>query len=499
MTFSINIDTTLESNKLDLFSLSDMNNVLINLPDNEEKLISPNIIRDSLLTIWSSIGLKFTKSSNGYDYIGLDSGNPIERNISGDKLLIGKRSFSGTNSYIDGHDIMKDSLLNSDVDLFFYNTKRDSLFQNTTRVVFLSGSNPSSFLRAPYMQSQLIGNPSSISFDIINPTILSGNINITSDFGTVSINNVVFPTIASNSNTTINDGILKYSSLSKSMYWEQLSFDTDDIGNPLDELNIYGDTSVNGYPLYFSDNRHISMTFSDISVGTTFNNEGIVEVLRRMLYEYLEPTCGIRILPPFELGYVEIASKPMIQLEYTIVKRSKPTIRTILKNMIPSFHEPIVTNLHSTVIETAQGVVIPNPIGTASSVFTITVSDNIKTNSASVSVTGIYPYFMGRTKKSPSTHSYPLLLLDLNKKIEVLGNKEHYFDETFGYDYFIYNDEYPELVKIEKEDGTDVTNLFYYTTEVISSANSRWNPKRFKIYKSLIENTEPIRYKFIYY
>jgi hypothetical protein len=494
MTFSINIGTDTESSNLELSSIyPDMDNVLERLPDNLEKLISPDIIRDSIFTIWSNTGFKSTKTSNNYPYIGLDSGNPLDRNVS-DKIFIGKRSFSATQSYQDLHDIMNDTLLNSDVDIFLYNTKRDSINQNTTRVVLLAGTNSSNFVRSPFIQSQVIPN-NRATLDIINPTQTSGSLNILGS--TVSINDVVFPEIQSSQD--IDGKILKYDTTENSFKWDFLSSDLDGVlGTSSENLPIFGSpVNINGYSLELDDNRPIVITFSDVNVGTKFNNESIVEVLRRMVYDYLKPKCSIKILPPHNLGYVEIFSSPFIQLEYTIFKRSLPTQQTSLSNMIPSFYESINDFGYKTVKGIAQGVIIPNPIGFAPSVFTITVTDQDGgSESASASITGIYPFFIGQSLKTVPNFSYRSIVSDLSKIIENTGDKEVNFDGG-GYLYFMYDSNYGELSSIDNN-GTNIISDFVQSVELVSSSTSRWAAKEYIIYRSNLIISEPIKLKFLF-
>jgi hypothetical protein len=155
MTYSINIGQPTYTNRKPLSSVyPDMDNILFTLPDNVDRLISPDFLRDAIYTVWASSAFKFTESSDGVKYVGVDSGNINDRSVSG-KFLIGKRSFSGTQSYQDSHDVLDNTLLGSDVDIFLYNTKRDTISQNNTRAVFLTGIN-NQFATSPYIQTQIV-------------------------------------------------------------------------------------------------------------------------------------------------------------------------------------------------------------------------------------------------------------------------------------------------------------------------------------------------------
>ena len=105
------------------------NIVLENLKDNEEYYLIPKYMRDMVISLWDSTVFKpTTASGSSIEYIGIDSGladvlnkNP-NRYLEINKILIGKRSYSGTYSYSTTHDIMSDKLISSDIDLFFHNT-----------------------------------------------------------------------------------------------------------------------------------------------------------------------------------------------------------------------------------------------------------------------------------------------------------------------------------------------------------------------------------------
>ena len=121
MTFSINIGTDTQAN------YKEFNDILNELFDNDSKYISPQFIRDAAFSSYVEPALKPTDG-----YIGVDSLNPTDKDIKL-KQFYGKRHYNN-------NDIMSDSLLLSDTDIFFYNTKDDSdPNNNSTKLSFLSG------------------------------------------------------------------------------------------------------------------------------------------------------------------------------------------------------------------------------------------------------------------------------------------------------------------------------------------------------------------------
>ena len=130
-TFSLNIGTITEATSYPLHIQSNFDDILTTLKDNVDKLIDPKDIRDGVLSIWENIPFKQTKIGTK-EYIGFDTLDPNGSKLT-KTIFIGKRSFSGTYSYIPSHDIMTTTLLNSDIDLFLYNTKTDTTSNNLTK------------------------------------------------------------------------------------------------------------------------------------------------------------------------------------------------------------------------------------------------------------------------------------------------------------------------------------------------------------------------------
>jgi hypothetical protein len=492
-TYSINTGTSTESVTYNIIGATaiDLSPILDILQDNTDKEINPKDIRSSVLTSFSNSAFKQTLASqSSISYIGIDNVNPDYSNKDvKNKIYFGKRSYSGTYSYSYTDDILTSSLLNSDTDIFLYNTKKDTNPNNKTRVVILSGTNSSLHLNSPYIQSQIVtvGTYSSLSLDIINPTLTSGTataINFNSDYGTVSFNDISFPTIQE-SNGLIsgltaagNDRVLKWNN--GVLGWDDILLpDTSYIGVTGSVINIYGSPiNVNGYPLEFTDSNPCSVAIGDIHLGETFNSVSIVEMLRRMVYDYLPPVCSLTILPPYSSGYVEVGSAPLIKIGYSISKRSLPTQTSIFSYMIPSSYPPIVNDQQVTVSGTVSGVII-TPVISATTSFTLTVSDGTETNSSVATVTGIYPYFYGFSSLPIMNTSGLSTLTKLvepktTKNVDIIGS---------GNLYFIYDSSYPSLSNIYDEFGNTISSSFSSSLLTLSSPTGLWASKQFRVYQ----------------
>lgn len=472
------------------------NVVLENLKDNEEYYLIPKYLRDMFISVWDSTVFKPTfASGSNIEYIGIDSGladdlsQKPNRDLEINAMLIGKRSYSGTQSYTASHDIMSTNLINSDIDLFFYNTRADIEYQKSTRVVFLAGTNTNLYSSAPYLQTQVVslfGSSQSLSLDIVNNS-LNGKISFLSQGvdsfgndvnlgGTVSINNIIFPTVATSSAVSPNGKALVYRD--GELEWETIKFPTVDyIGITGSQLNISGTpVNLNGHSLEFTDGRPIPITIGDMTLGTRFNKMSIADVLRKIVYPYLGPACTLSLNN--STGYVEVGTYPDIKLDYSITKRTNSTLPTKFTNMIPGTYPPITTSGQTTITGVTRGVVI-SPITATTSTFTIKVNDGTSNSSTSTSVTGIYPYFYGFTSSNTLTVA---ALESMTKVVEPKGDKT--FDLIgSGNFFFAYDADYGPLTSIFDNDGINIFATFSTTTKILSSPTGLWTSKEYLVYK----------------
>ena len=105
-TYSINVGSPTEAHRL-----ATIEDVLNLLPDNLEKLVNPIDIRSVVYSTWENSVFKQLTGSASIEYIG------IHRDDIYNKIYFGKKQLSN-------NDIMSSSLLNSDVDTFFYKPHR---------------------------------------------------------------------------------------------------------------------------------------------------------------------------------------------------------------------------------------------------------------------------------------------------------------------------------------------------------------------------------------
>lgn len=502
MTYSVNTSTTTEAVSYQISATpSYFDAILSTLYDNDDKMISPHQLRDAVLSLWDDVIFKQTTSSgSNTEYIGIDAGNPSDRDVK-KKFLFGKRSFSGTYSYDDSHAILGFSsslLLSSDYDSFFWNTKSDDEDQVTTRVQILAGTGFSNMTNMPYIQSQFVsGGTFSLSLDFISRT---GDIDIRSEYGTVSVAQISFPSVAESSASASEGNVLKIDTSNNQLYWDNIVFpQLSDIGTTGSILEIFGDIPyVNDYSLEFTDSRWSPFQVGDIQYGDTFQNVSLSEMLKRMIYQYLAPSCSITLLAPYSSGYVEVGTSPTPTLEYEINKKTLDLGVTTLTNMIPGIYSPIISSEYVNITASSSGIVI-SPITASTTYFTITVNDGTSFASSTASITGVYPYFVGFSNLGVMTVGG---LSSLNKIIEPQSNKLFDFSGT-GNLYFIYPKDYGTLSNIFDDLGNDYILSGSFsgpTTRVFNSPSGFWSSVEFYVYQydSVTLGPPSINYQFIY-
>ena len=322
VTYSINVGTSLEA-----YRKPDIISVLKDIPDNTHKLISPRDIRDAFLSTWANSPFKQTKNISGIEYIGIDSGNPSDRDIK-QKIFLGKRSYANL-------DIMTDSLLsNKNADIYIYNTKPDSyLTQSSTKVAILAGTNSSLYENAPYIESKIVDNVN--HFEIRNPSISNGPISIYSTTGRVAINGIQFPTVSETSANAGNGKVLKYSGTYPNGYlkWADMVPDQTNVGTTGVPTNIYGSSvSLNGHSLEFVEPSIVPVAVGGVPSGFSFSSNSyysaitatqqnwpLSEVLRKVLYPYVAPTLSLSLVNDITGSiYAEAGTTIAATLEYLL-------------------------------------------------------------------------------------------------------------------------------------------------------------------------------------
>lgn len=502
-TYSIFDNTPFSSDRLETIQ-----DVLYKLPDNLNKEVSPKDIRDAIYSTFENSVFKLTTiSSSTIQYVGIDRDDITQKMFFGKKLLSG-------NEVINSNPLLLDWNQN-DVDIFFFNTKSDSnLSQQATKLSILAGTNSSLYNISPYIRSRTSIGPTLsqvLQFDIGNN---SGNIGVYSNNGNVYINDIGFPTINETSASASNGSILSYDSSTGNLYWMVNSFATSSVGNPTSSTSILGNpVLLNGYTLEMNDNRPILSQVGSIKLGKTFTSQGIVEVVREMLYSYLPPSCEVSVNPSVaEKGNLGVS----VKISWKIYKRTDPIVNSIFTSgNVIGFTSPAPINTPgSSVISSNIPVAGILPPGFSTN-YVFSVSDsggsngNIPTTSTdSASITLVYPYFWGVSPIDANNPSQINSILgSLNKSVTTLSNKEVILSGT-GYIYFIYplasgGPTYGLLSSILDENGATVSSYTYsiYSGPGLTSPNSYWSNIPYYVYKigpTTVGFPNPVSWTFNY-
>lgn len=473
-------------------SNSYLNIVLTSLKDNESKLISPSDLRTAIASVWGSIAVKELNYNTTNAYIGFDfsvetatdENSPFylpsfsfgsfqelgyDSSVAGNKILMAKRSFNS-------EDIYTSNMSLSDTDVYFWNTKDDTDNQDSTKLLFITGEGSNLYNVCPYIQSYYIDYTDSINFNMIS----YGDTGIISENGSVSLNEINYPSkdyLESNFND-LEDKTLFWNESENEMRFDHISFDVEDFaGVTGSAVSISGsEVKLNGYSLEFSDNRKSPIKIGDIQEGTSFESSSIEEMLNRLIYKYVAPSCSIELLTPYDSNLAEVGSYPIPRVKYQINKKSLNTLTTSLTNMIPGSYPPIVSNDYVTVVGESDGIVISPVQDGDESIFTITVNDGQTSASSSVSLLSTYPVFYG------IIDSDEIDQIEITNLIKLIIPKEDLSLDLIGSGnlFYMYPSNYGLLSDI-KIDNISVD--FTFTNLVVNSPEGLWTSKDYIIYK----------------
>ena len=514
-TYSINVGQTTEA-----YRKQDINSVLADIPNNTQKLISPKDVRDAFLSSWANSSFKQTVGVASIEYVGLDSGDPSNRDIK-QKIFIGKRNYAGT-------DIMNNTLLSTSNqnDIYLYNTKPDGITQSSTRVAILAGTNSSLHTYAPYIGSSVFNNGVSdvASLDIVNPSLFAGPINIYSQTGRVAVNGILFPTVSETSASASNGRILKYYGTypNGSLRWADPTITVSSIGSSGLPTNIYGSTvNVNGHSLEFVDSTIVPQTIGGVQIGTSFsagsfyNGIGyqdwpLSEVIRKILYPYVPPTISLGVSSSSTSFYAEFGVTSSFNFNYLITKYSNNidnyqiTGTTYSGLSFSGLPGEILSKTFSYGVYNTTVTGVP-----ASSNYVLRVSDSGSSNftySVTASVYFVSPFFDKFSSTNINMFAGTInsdigtLINTSNKTISplVIDGVTQSISKSYvgsGYIYFLYPISYGLLSMIKDPNGYIIHDSNNLTTSTFTYSNSvsptapigfpSYNYGNYRVYKSI--------------
>ena len=498
-TYSISVGTPTEA-----LRKQDINSVLLDLPDNTQKLISPKDVRDAFVTTWANSAFKQTIGQANIEYLGIDSGNPNNRDIK-QKIFIGKRNYAGL-------DIMNNSLLNdTNNDIYIYNTKSDTSLTQSTTIAILAGTNSSLHSYAPYIQSNVVNSGNALGLNLVNPSQFSGPINVYSNTGRVAINGILFPTVSETSASASNGRILKYSGTYPNgvLRWAEPTVSIANIGSPGSPTNIYGSPSnVNGHSLEFVDSSPVPSTVGGVVQGSSFSagsyngqNWPLSEVIRKILYPYVPPTLSLGVYTNgvnyFTTGLTYSALFSYSITRYTNNINSYNITGTTYSGL--SFSGVVGSQLNATFSSNiySNG---NSTIGGLTQSYVLSARDNTVlltfSHSATASVRFIHPSFYGFNLTKITSNALLGSFVNSSTRLALpyLGSQSTFLSYNgSGYVYFVVPTIYPVLSKIKDPNGFIIHDstlpaltAFTYSTYSPSGGNNLPTPvPSYRVYRTI--------------
>jgi len=205
---------------------------------------------------------------------------------------------------------MSKDLLGSDTDIFIYNTKEDDEEQSL-KISLLSGKNRSLWNKSPYLRSS--ENDDKIDLEISNQ---SGDIKIESS-GKIDLNGVKWPSKNESRSMILSPEIISNKDLSLCL---------------VDNEFIQFKTPIKDPEITFTDTTPTQIDIGGIKAGSTFDNVPISEIIRQMLYPYLNPKIEIEILNVGDNDSLERdhTEESTVIVKYTLVRRSENIVSTTM-------------------------------------------------------------------------------------------------------------------------------------------------------------------------
>lgn len=504
-TYSINQNTIQEA-----VSFTSITDVLNLLPDNTQKSISPRDARDAVFSVWENSVFRYT-TIGAYEYIGLN------REDVKSKIYFGKKQLSNLN-------IMNNTLLSSDTDIFFYNTKTDTNPSQDLKISFLGGTTSTLYQYSPYLKVNQVYGTSSVMLDIniINPGPNGGDINLSSSNGRLSIQNqLIFPTeaeilstVTGSASTSSSNDLFLVREITGRVGFKKIKVDYVNIGDPFTPINIQGNpVQLNGFPLDFTELTPTVATVGGIGIGITFSNVPLVEMIRMIIYPELGPLASINL--QYDVLERNHSGNTTISYNYSLTKRSYDIAST--QRVILGYPGVNINTPDQTV--SGSGLIIQNftdsytfsgsQIQSSDNTFTFSIipSDGTFSYTATDVINFVYPYFYGfsNTLATNTIDFNNIVSNDLYKNVDIKQNQNLSLYGLNEYLYFSYPASYGTISTIYDssnfliyEAGSTTSIWTYSTITNINSPIGYWSGIPYLVYRTINKSTIPSteEYKF---
>lgn len=183
-----------------------------------------------------------------------------------------------------------------------------------------------------------------------------------------------------------------------------------------------------------------------VAAGEDLNGLTTKEILKKILYPYVQPTVGNATATPNGGTYEKGTVKTITQVSITVTKKSEPITSVALYNGSSLISEKTGSDVKDggTIKFTNLSFNVP----TDGNQLTVKVTDAKGTvqEKKTTSMSFVYPYYVGSCASGTTINES--LVESLTKKIESKGNKSNEFSVTDGHMVFAYPKSYGVLKSI---------------------------------------------------
>lgn len=250
-----------------------------------------------------------------------------------------------------------------------------------------------------------------------------------------------------------------------------------------DQALIDAKAYVDEEDIFVTDMKTIN-ALGGIAANTDLNNLTTHEVLKKLLYPYVDASVGNATATPNGGTYEKGVTKTITQVSISITKKSEPITSVALYNGSTLIEEKTGDTVKNGGTITFSGLSIAVPTDGNQLTVKVTYPDangNAKTvEKKTTALSFVYPYYMGVCANGTTIDE--TLVESLTKKIEAKGNKSNSFTVSDGHMVFAYPKSYGVLKSIL--DPSNFETIGNYTLNEVSVTGLDGTAQSYYVYVS---------------
>lgn len=217
-----------------------------------------------------------------------------------------------------------------------------------------------------------------------------------------------------------------------------------------------------------------------VAAGTDLNGLTTHEILKKILYPYVEPTLGNATASPNGGTYEKGVTKTITQVSISVTKKSEAITSVALYNGSTLIEEKTGDAVKNGGTITFTGVNVEVPTNGNQLTVKVTDAANKTYEKKTTSMTFVYPYYMGSC--AAGTAIDETLVESLTKKVEGKGNKSNSFTVSDGHMVFAYPKAHGVLKSIL--DPNNFETIGNYTRSEVSVTGLDGTAQTYYVYVS---------------